>query len=241
MTAKNTSKPSAAVQTAADGFLAQYGVKADPKLIDRALTHRSWAFEHGGAPHNERLEFLGDSVLGFAVTTRLYKKFSKLSEGELAKRRAAVVSTITLATTAREIGLGQYLKLGNGELATGGRDKDSILADTLEAVIGAVYLSTDIQVATKFVLQLLESKIAEVETLSRSLDPKTTLQEIAAAHGLPHPHYVVTGTGPDHNREYTAHVALLGVQATGVGSSKKAAELAAAREVVAELSSGTIA
>lgn len=234
MTATQNLKPSGA-DLQPDGFLAAFGVQADPNLLQRALTHRSWAYENNRAPHNERLEFLGDSVLGFAVTTRLYKLFPKMAEGELAKRRAAVVSTVALAAAARAINLGAYLRLGKGELASGGQDKDSILADALEAVIGAVYLSTDITVAVKFVLELLAAQLSAAADISRALDPKTTLQELAAAAGLPHPQYAVTGTGPDHQKVYTAKVELLGACGVGIGSSKKAAELAAAREIVAIL------
>lgn len=231
-------QPSGSVESIAqspDGFLAPFGVRVDENLLRRALTHRSWAYENANAPHNERLEFLGDSVLGLAVTTRLYRLFPNMSEGELAKRRAALVSTVALARAARRIELGKYLLLGKGELKNGGADKDSILADAMEAVIGAVYLSTDVQIARRFVLQLLEPQLAEVEALSRALDPKTTLQELAAAQKLPHPRYEVTSEGPDHNRSYTALVRVLGVTGVGVGSSKKVAELAAARDAVAQL------
>ena len=118
------------------------GVDIDAELLGLALTHRSYAYEHGGIPHNERLEFLGDSILGQAVTVMLYTTLPDVDEGALAKRRASVVSTVALAEVARTIGLGAYLKLGRGEENTGGRDKDSLLADATEAIIGAAYLSS---------------------------------------------------------------------------------------------------
>lgn len=207
----------------------------EPKLLDLALTHRSWAFENGGVAHNERLEFLGDSVLGFAVTEYLYEKFPDLSEGDLAKRRATVVSTRALAEIARAHALGEHIKLGKGESQSGGADKDSILADTVEAVIGALFLSTDITRASAYVVSLLEPLLRRVAHLSMALDPKTTLQETAAHHGLSHPTYQVEGTGPDHNRRYRATVELLGIRGVGKGTSKKAAELDAARDAVLQL------
>lgn len=210
----------------ADGLLLR------AELADVALTHRSWAFEHGGAAHNERLEFLGDSVLGIAVTDWLYRSFPELSEGDLAKRRASVVSTAALAGIARAHGLGEYIRLGKGEAQSGGADKDSILGDTVEAVIGAVYLSTDLDTARAFVIRLLQPLLEQIHTLSLTLDPKTTLQEVAAEHGLPHPQYEVTGTGPDHDRRFHAVVRLLGVRGDGYGTSKKKAELQAAKEAV---------
>ncbi|WP_288908750.1 ribonuclease III family protein, partial [uncultured Microbacterium sp.] len=141
--------------TASDAsLLDKLGVDIDPELLSLALTHRSWAYENGQGPHNERLEFLGDSVLGQAVTVRLYTRHPELDEGSLAKRRASVVSTVALAEVARGIRLGEHLRLGVGEDRTGGRDKDSILADTMEAVIGATYLSTGPDAATSLVLRL---------------------------------------------------------------------------------------
>ncbi len=238
MTEKHFEKPSASFGSApkeAGGFLAPFGVKVDPALLERALTHRSWAAENKGRDHNERLEFLGDSVLGFAVTTYLYKRYSKLSESELTRRRAAVVSTVALAQAARRINLGAYLYLSRGENDSGGRDKDSILADALEAVIGAVFLSTGIDTAKTFVLELLEPQLADIDFLAATIDPKSALQEIAAARALPLPQYLVTGTGPDHDRRYTATVELLGVVGIGRGTSKKAAEAAAARQAVLKL------
>jgi ribonuclease-3 len=234
--AKSASKkPPRTPQGRPGGFLDDFDVAIDAELLTLALTHRSWAYEHGGAPHNERLEFLGDSILGQAVTVQLYLDFPKLSEGELAKRRAALVSTLALAEIARGLGLGASLRLGKGEEQTGGRDKDSILADTVEAIIGAVYLSTEAEVAARFVRELVAPLIADPDRFTVSLDPKTSLQEAAAARGLPHPPYETVGTGPDHARQFTSHVSLGNVTGEGHGTSKKTAELAAARDAMRQL------
>jgi ribonuclease-3 len=193
-----------------------------------ALTHRSYAYEHGGIPHNERLEFLGDSVLGQAVTVMLFTTHPDLDEGQLAKRRASVVSTLALAEVARGIGLGDFLLLGRGEEQTGGRDKDSILADTMEAVIGATYLSAGPEAATKLVLRLTAPLLADPERYGAAMDPKTSLQELAARVGSPPPQYSVQSSGPDHDRRFTATVVVGDVTSTGDGTSKKTAEMAAA-------------
>ncbi|MGN8552762.1 UNVERIFIED_CONTAM: ribonuclease III [Microbacterium sp. SLM126] len=212
------------------------GVDIDPELLSLALTHRSWAYENGQVPHNERLEFLGDSVLGQAVTVRLFTGHPELEEGALAKRRASVVSTVALAEIARGIELGIHLRLGRGEDLTGGRDKDSILADTMEAVIGATYLSAGPDAATGLVLRLVEPLLADPERYGAAMDPKTSLQELAARSGVQPPVYSVSSTGPDHDRRFTATVAVGDVTAQGAGSSKKAAEMAAALRAWQELS-----
>lgn len=204
------------------------GVDIDPGLLELALTHRSYAYEHGGVPHNERLEFLGDSVLGQAVTVMLFTTLPDLDEGALAKRRASVVSTVALAEVARTIGLGDHLLLGRGEEQTGGRDKDSILADTMEAVIGAAFLSAGAEAATAMVLRLTEPLLADPERYGAAMDPKTSLQELAARLGATPPLYSVESTGPDHDRRFTAAVVVGEVTTTGEGSSKKTAEMAAA-------------
>lgn len=200
-----------------------------PELLDLALTHRSHAYEHGGAPHNERLEFLGDSVLGLAVTTELYRNHPELPEGELAKMRSAVVSTVALAQVARSLDLGMHLRLGRGEELTGGRGKESILADTVEAIIGAVYLGNGPEAADALVLRLIRPLLADPARMSAANDPKTALQEIAAAKSIAPPRYELTSTGPDHRRRFSATV-IVGdlISATGVGSSKKHAEMDAA-------------
>lgn len=201
-----------------------------------ALTHRSYAYEHGGIPHNERLEFLGDSVLGQAVTVMLFTTHPDLDEGQLAKRRASVVSTVALAEVARGIGLGDHLLLGRGEEQTGGRDKDSILADTMEAVFGATYLSAGQDAATELVLRLTEPLLADPERYGAAMDPKTSLQELAARLGAAPPIYEVTATGPDHDRRFSATVTVGDVSRTGEGTSKKTAEMAAALNVWRTLS-----
>jgi ribonuclease-3 len=206
----------------------QLGVDIDPELLQLALTHRSYAYENGGIPHNERLEFLGDSVLGQAVTVMLYTTLPDLDEGSLAKRRASVVSTVALAEVARGIGLGAHILLGNGEERTGGRDKDSILADTMEAVFGATYLSAGPEQATSLVLRLIEPLLADPERYGAAMDPKTALQELSARQGLSAPAYAVASTGPDHDRRFTATVTAGELSATGTGTSKKTAEMAAA-------------
>jgi ribonuclease-3 len=205
------------------------GVPLDDPLFDQALTHRSYSYEHGGIAHNERLEFLGDSVLGQAVTVMLYESHPDVDEGDLAKRRAALVSTLALAEIARSINLGSYIKLGNGEELTGGRDKDSILADTLEALIGATYLSAGQEQATLLVRKLVTPLLDNPERFGAAMDPKTSLQEEAAKRGDAIPVYSVHADGPDHARIFTATVEVGDiVSATGTGSSKKHAEMAAA-------------
>jgi ribonuclease III len=204
------------------------GVVIDPELLSLALTHRSYAYENGHLPHNERLEFLGDSVLGQAVTVLLFTRHPDLDEGALAKRRASVVSTVALAEVARGIGLGAYLLLGRGEDQTGGRDKDSILADTMEAVIGATYISAGQDAATSLVHRLVEPLLADPERYGAAVDPKTSLQELAARMNFGPPTYSVEADGPDHDRVFTATVAVGDVSTTGTGSSKKQAEMAAA-------------
>ncbi|MHA3684994.1 ribonuclease III [Leucobacter sp. HY1908] len=230
-----TGTPSESPQGGPGGVLRSFGVAVDDELLQLAFTHRSWAYEHDGAPHNERLEFLGDSVLGLAVTDMLYRTYPALTEGDLAKRRAALVSSVALAEVARGLGLGAFLRLGKGEEGTGGREKASILADAVEAVIGAVYLSTTPQVAAQFVLDLIAPLLADPARFTEALDPKTSLQAIAASLGLPHPPYLTAGTGPDHAKRYTSTVTLDGVTGFGRGTSKKVAELAAARDAVRQL------
>jgi ribonuclease-3 len=172
-----------------------------------------------------------------AVTVHLYRTHPDLDEGSLAKRRASVVSTVALAEVARSMGLGAHLRLGRGEDQTGGRDKDSILADTTEALIGAAYLSAGIDDATALVLRLVSPLMADPERYGAAMDPKTALQELAARSGLPVPSYTVEAEGPDHHRVFTATVAVGDVARDGKGSSKKQAEMVAALAVWRELSS----
>ncbi len=208
----------------------------DPELLELALTHRSYAYEHGGIPTNERLEFLGDSVLGVVVTETLYTTHPDLSEGRLAKLRAAVVNARALAEVGRGIGLGDHVKLGRGEDATGGRDKASIVSDTVEAVIGAVHLSGGIEVSAAVVHRLFDPLIATASALGAGLDWKTSLQELAADRGLGVPEYVISDEGPDHMKTFTAQVKVAErLYGNGVGRSKKEAEQAAAETAYGEL------
>jgi ribonuclease-3 len=209
----------------------------DPELLERALTHRSYAYENGGLPTNERLEFLGDSVLGVVVTETLYLMHPDLSEGRLAKLRAAVVNARALAGVARTIGLGDHVKLGRGEESTGGRNKDSILSDTVEAVLGAVHLSGGgIATSAEVVHLLFDPLVEAASAMGAGLDWKTSLQELTAEHDLGVPEYVIEDEGPDHMKTFTAQVRV-GDQlyGNGVGRSKKEAEQAAAETAYGEL------
>ncbi|MCL2464431.1 MAG: ribonuclease III, partial [Micrococcales bacterium] len=217
------------MSTAVAPLLAELGVQVDPELLVLSLTHRSFAHEAGGIPTNERLEFLGDTVLGLVVTERLYRWLPDRPEGDLARMRAATVSQRALAAIARELNLGSYVLLGKGELATGGRDKDSILSDTLEAVIGAVYLTHGLEVSRGMVDRLVGPTLEHAADLGAGLDWKTSLQELVASLGLGAPQYSVTGEGPDHARVFTAQVLVADeVRGSGTGSAKKIAEQEAA-------------
>jgi ribonuclease III len=200
-------------------------------LLRRALTHRSYAFEAGGIADNERLEFLGDAVLGLIVTDEIYGKLPDSAEGRLAKVRAAAVNTISLADVARHAGIGRAVRLGVGEQQSGGHDKDSILANTMEAVIGAVYLDGGLGAATAVVMTLFAELLEDIILRRESLDYKTSLQELTASALAVMPVYAVTDTGPDHAKAFTAEV-FIGEEAlgTGTGRSKKEAEQGAARE-----------
>ena len=212
------------------------GVPVGAELLSLALIHRSFAYENGGIPHNERLEFLGDSILGQAVTVMLYNEYPDLVEGDLAKRRSSLVSTVALAEVARRIDLGRFLRLGKGEEQTGGREKSSILADTVEAVIGAVYLSFGGEVATDLVMRLIRPLMDDPHRFGAALDPKTSLQEFATAAGWGMPDYVIVDSGPDHSKRFSATVLLESKEiASGEGSSKKHAEMAAALSALAQL------
>ena len=212
------------------------GEMIDEPLLSRALMHRSYAYENGGLPNNERLEFLGDSVLGLVVTDSLYAVHPDLAEGQLAKLRAAVVNMHALAEVARTLNLGDYIFLGHGEESTGGRDKASILADTMEAVIGAVYLSAGLAAATTFVHHLLDPLMKSTAGLGAGLDWKTSLQELTASGSLGVPEYRVTEEGPDHEKTFHAQ-SVVGSEVLGSGSghSKKEAEQKAAAIAWTEL------
>ncbi len=208
------------------------GVQVTSGLLTTALTHRSFSYEQGGVPHNERLEFLGDSVLSIVVTETLYRDFPDLPEGRLAKMRASVVQMRALADIARGIGpggLGVYVRLGRGEETTGGRDKSSILADTLEAVLGAIYLDQGARVAHRVVHELFDEVIAAAALQGAALDWKTSLQELTAELGLGVPEYRIEYEGPDHERRFTAQAIVADETfAACPGRNKKEAEQAAA-------------
>ena len=220
------------------------GIEIDPGLMQHAVTHRSFAYENGGLPHNERLEFLGDTVLGLSVTEFLYVNYPDRAEGELAKIRASLVNMYTLAEVARELGdggLGAYVRLGKGEELTGGRDKHSILADTMEAVIGAVFIGHGIDGARVFVHHLFDDLMADAATRGAGLDWKTSLQEVASLGGHGVPLYEVTESGPDHAKTFVATV-VLGEQTygPGTGRNKKEAEQKAAALAFAAISPETL-
>jgi ribonuclease-3 len=201
----------------------------DEELLLRALTHRSYAYEKGGLPTNERMEFLGDAVLGLIVTDHLYLRHPDLPEGQLAKLRAAVVNMNALAAVSRRLGLGEWLLLGRGEEATGGRDKASILADGLEALIGAVYIACGLDTCRELVHRLFDDMMEHAATRGASLDWKTSLQELTAAQLLGVPEYAVTESGPDHEKAFEATALVSGKPwGTGEGRSKKEAEQRAA-------------
>ena len=204
-------------------------VKIAPDLLERALTHRSFAYENGNLPTNERLEFLGDAVLSLVVTDALYHRHPDLAEGRLAKLRAAVVNMRALAHVARALGVGDHVLLGKGEEGSGGRDKSSILADTLEALIGAVYVEHGIDVSTAFVHRLVDPLLTSSAALGAGLDWKTSLQELTAELALGVPEYRVSEEGPDHAKTFHADVLVQGdIRGTGSGRSKKEAEQGAA-------------
>jgi ribonuclease-3 len=219
------------------GLAAVLGVEiTDPSLLSLAMTHRSYAFEAGGLPTNERLEFLGDAVLGIVITEDIYHRFPDAAEGRLAKIRAAAVNTQSLASIARTLGLGDYVLLGRGEEQSGGRDKDSILADTMEAVLGAAYLDQGLSCAADLIRRLFSNLLDDLSNRRASLDYKTSLQELTAAHLSSLPVYDLSEEGPDHEKRFTA-VVWVGEEAvgTGEGRSKKEAEQAAAQQAYDEL------
>ncbi|MGI5128946.1 ribonuclease III [Pseudonocardia sp. CA-107938] len=213
-------------------LLEAVGVKIDDELLTLALTHRSYAYENGGLPTNERLEFLGDSVLSIVVTERLYRDHPDLHEGQLAKLRASVVNMHALAGVAAVLGgsgLGAFLLLGRGEELTGGRSKSSILADAMEALIGAVYLQHGLETARDVVHRLFEQLLLGAPLLGAGLDWKTSLQELTASAELGVPEYVIGESGPDHMKVFTATAVVGGRElGDGAGRTKKEAEQKAA-------------
>lgn len=206
-----------------------------------ALTHRSWCAEHGEPHSNERLEFLGDSVLSIVVTDHLFTAHPELPEGALAKIRSSVVNEASLATVAADLGIGDCLRLGKGEAASGGRTKSSILADAMEAIIGAVYVDGGYDAARRVVLPLFEPLMDRASALPGRGDHKSELQEFAARLGSTAPVYEVGDEGPDHAKRFSARVLVEGVVVgTGGGRSKKAAEQDAARAALEHFAAVTV-
>lgn len=209
-----------------------------PDLLRLALTHRSVSSDDPGRNDNERLEFLGDAVLQLVVTDLLYESYPQLAEGQMAKVRAAVVSKPALAEVARKLDLGEHIELAPGEERSGGRAKDSILADATEAVIGAVYLDAGLEAAREVIVSLWSEKVADRAKQPGVKDYKTRLQEVLARDGR-HPTYETSGSGPDHDRAFTASVSVEGnIVGSGEGRSKKEAEQVAAGQALEKLTRG---
>ena len=205
------------------------GVEIEPQLLELALTHRSYSYENGRGPNNERLEFLGDAILGFLVTSHIHDHFSDMDEGNLTKLKNAVVSAPALAQAASSINLGEYLLLGKGEIQTGGREKMNLLADTFEALLGAAYVSKGLEAAKTIVDQHILPLLDSAEDLLLSADPKTTLLESMQQQGKSLPVYQTTHEGPDHDRTFFANLLIYGqVIASASGRSRKQAETNAA-------------
>jgi ribonuclease-3 len=217
--------------------LQELGIQVDPQLLDLAFTHRSWAYENGRGPTNERLEFLGDSVLGVIVTEHIFRSYPERPEGQLAKLRATVVSGHTLAGVARQFDLGSLVKLGRGEIATHGEAKESILADVMEAVIGAVHLTGGFKASELFVHSIMIDVITTSAQLGAGLDWKSSLQELAQELGLGAPVYSGEASGPDHERLFFAQVCLNDeVLGQGRATSRRGAEHIAAEMAYEALS-----
>jgi ribonuclease-3 len=215
------------------------GVELPDGLLTMALTHRSYAYENGGLPTNERLEFLGDAVLGLVITAEIFTKYPDRTEGELAKLKSAVVNTQALAQIARELtddGLGSFLLLGRGELASGGSQKANLLADGLESLLGATYTEHGHLVARDVILRLFGELLETAANLGAGLDWKTSLQELSAARRIGVPSYILTSTGPEHDKYFTARAVVNGADyGAGGGRTKKEAEQQAAAAAYAAL------
>lgn len=213
-----------------DQLLKQLGVELSPQLLELAFTHRSFAYETGITTTNERLEFLGDAVLGLVVTEELYLKYPDLDESRLSPLRSGIVNMRALADIARSLELGKYIRLGKGEEVTNGRDKNSLLADALEALIGAIYLECGFSQSAEVIRALIRETLDSAMAKGAGLDGKTALQELVAAIGKGVPEYQITETGPDHDKSFTASALVAGeVIAEGSGKSKREAEQSAAR------------
>jgi len=206
------------------------GIDIEPALLELAFTHRSFAYESSTKETNERLEFLGDSVLGLIVTEELYKRYPEFDESRLSPLRSGIVNMRALADIARELELGKYIRLGKGEEVTGGRDKNSLLADALEALIGVIYLQFGFAICTDIVRKLISSTLDSAVARGAGLDGKTALQELVAALNKGVPEYVVSEEGPDHDKNFTAIAMVAGMAISeGAGKSKREAEQIAAR------------
>ena len=215
---------------------ARLGVTIEPALLELALTHTSFSYENGNQPSNERLEFLGDSVLGFVVSAYITEKFTDLAEGELSRLKNAVVSAKALAPLAEKLEIGAHLRLGVGEERTGGRSKANLLADAFEAILGAIYISAGIDAATEFVRAQVFPLLENPQALLNASEPKTKLQELAAKLGQAAPAYTVTHDGPDHDRAFTASLVMSGRVFIGTARTKRDAETEAALAALNKLS-----
>ena len=205
------------------------GISIEAELLELALTHSSYAYENGKIPNNERLEFLGDSVLGFVVTGHVYSENPDLDEGSLSRLRSATVSAKTLAIAANQIGLGEFIRLGKGEISTDGRNKTNILADTFEAIIGAAYLSGGLDPAKAIIETLVLPLLSSEDELLETSEPRTVLSELLKSLGKSDASFEVTHEGPDHDRTFFAEVIVDGESiAQGSGRTRKAAEAASA-------------
>lgn len=223
-----------------DVLSTRLGVEIEPQLLELALTHRSYAYEHGNQPNNERLEFLGDAVLGFVIAAEVFHTLTDLAEGELSKITNTVVSAKALAKVASSLGIGEFLRLGKGEEQTGGREKMNLLADAFEAIIGAAYVSHGLEAAEGIVRRFVCPLLADPDSIRANADPKTTLQEFLQANGKKSHNYELTHEGPDHERTFFAVLFVDGVEvARGTGRSKKAAEVEAAVAALAKLSTSS--
>lgn len=210
-------------------LLAKLGVEVSAQGLCTALTHRSFANENGFLPNNERLEFLGDAVLGLSVAHSLFERYPSSPESDISKMRAAVVSRYGLADIARDIDLGPHILLGKGELATGGSAKESILADTTEAIFGAIYLEHGFDKTKEVILALFDNKLRNVQATGRHVDYKTVLQERCAELCAPAPKYSSVSEGPEHEQVFTSTVTVNEVElGTGEGRNKKKSEQVAA-------------
>ena len=217
-------------------LVARLGVELSEERLKQAITHRSFSYENGGVPTNERLEFLGDSVLGIVITDELYRKNPDAQEGQLAKLRAAVVNAKALADVARTLGLGEFLLLGKGEEATGGRDKSSILADAVEAILGAIYVEHGLAKSGEVILQLFAPILAASAELGAGLDWKTSLAELVNSKSLGAIEYMIEQSGPDHDKRFSAQVKVgQDLYGNGEGKSKKEAEQHAAASAYTEI------